>query len=71
MFSGDEQNVFKPFGGEVLCFAHDLFDGEGDPEDGIVSGEAAIRAVIDAFIGEVEGREEPHGFAKVLAGQGG
>lgn len=53
----------------MACFGDDLVDGEGGAEDGIVTGEAAVGAVVYAFIGYVEGGEEAHGLAEVLEGE--
>ena len=68
VFAGDEEDVAEAEGEEVFGFADDLRDAEGDAEDRVVAGEAAVGAVIDALVGEVEWCEEAHGAPEVLAG---
>ena len=68
VFAGDEEEVAEAFGVEVSGFGDDLINGEGGAEDGVVAREAAVLAVVDAFVGEVKGSEEAHGAAEVTAG---
>ena len=51
-------------------FGDDLIDGEGGAEDGVVAREAAVLAVVDALVGDVEGGKEAHGAAEVAPGDG-
>ena len=71
VFAGDEEEVAESLGVEVTGLLDDLVHGEGGAEDGVVAGESAVFAVIDALVGEVEGGEEPHGGPKMAAGDGG
>jgi hypothetical protein len=54
----------------MICFHRDLRGGEGGAEDGIVAGEPAVTAVVDALVGEIEGREEAHGAPELTPGEG-
>ena len=50
-------------------FFDDLVHGEGDAHDaGVIPGEAAVGAVIDALVGDVEGGKEAHGAAEIAPG---
>jgi hypothetical protein len=69
MFAGDEKDVAKAVGEKFAGFFEDFVDGKRDAEDGVVTGKAAIFAVVDAFVGEVERREETDDFAEALLGK--
>ena len=71
VFAGDEEEVAEALGVEMAGFLDDLLDGEGGAEDGVVAGEAAVLAVIDALVGEIEGGEQAHGGTVVAPGEGG
>lgn len=71
VFTGDQQDVAEAQRCQMAGFPHDLVDRQGDPENGVVAGETTVAAVVDTFIGKVEGREQAHGAAKMLAGDGG
>ena len=47
-------------------FRDDFVDVERDAQNRIVAREAAISAIVDAFVGEIKRREEPHRPAKIL-----
>lgn len=68
VFAGDEEEVAKALGVEVFGLGHDLVGGEGGAKDvGVVAGKTAVGAIIDAFVGDVEGGKEADGFAEVAA----
>jgi hypothetical protein len=70
VLAGDEEDVAKPLGDQMSGFLDDLVDSQCGAEDGVVAGEAAVVAIIDALVGDVEGGEEAHGAAKIPAGEG-
>ena len=70
VFAGHEEDIAEPEVVEVLCFGHDLGDGQGGAQDGIIARKAAVLAVVDAFVGEIEGSEEAHRASEVTSGQG-
>ena len=51
----------------ALC--DDLTDTEGHTQDWIVSGKAAVAAIVDAFVREIQRREKPHRAPEILQGQ--
>ena len=70
VFAGDEEDVAEALGDEVTGFGDDLVDGEGGAEDGVIAREAAVLAVVDALVGDVEGGKQAHGAAEVAPGDG-
>ena len=70
MFASNEQDIAETLLCQCACLGHHLINGEGYAQDGIVSGETTIAAVIDAFIGEVKRGKEPDHPAKTLLGEG-
>ena len=70
VFTSDEEDVAKAFGGQVTRLLDHGSDIEGDAEDGIIARKSAVGAIIDAFIGKVERGEKPDGFTKVTPGDG-
>lgn len=71
VFAGDEQEVAEAEGVEVAGFLDGLVDAERGAQDRVVAREAAVGTIVDALVGEVEGREEPHGAPEVVAGEAG
>jgi len=69
MFAGDEENVAKAVGEEFAGFFEDFVDGKSNSQNGVIPGEAAVFAVVDAFVGEIERREEADDFAEALLGE--
>ena len=69
MFAGDEEDVAKALFEQRPGFAADFVNGQRDAEDGVVARETAVFAVVDAFVGQIEGREKPDDFAEALLGQ--
>ena len=68
MLAGHEKDIAKALAGEVCGFARDFLDFQRDAQDGIFTGEAAIGARVDAFVGEIKRGEEAHGAPKVAPG---
>ena len=66
MFAGDEQDVAKAMFLERARFAQNFIHCERHAEDGVVAREAAISAVVDALVGNVQRREESNDFAEAL-----
>ena len=66
MFTCDKEDVPKSEGVEVLGFRHHLGDGQGGAQDGVISRESAVGAVVDTLIGNVERRLEADRFTKVF-----
>ncbi len=69
MFAGDEENVAKAFLGQVPAFRCNLIETQGDSQDRVIPGEAAITAIIDALVRKIERREQPHRATEVFQGQ--
>ena len=69
MLAGDEQNVAEALRREVPCLRADLLGLERDAQDGVLPGKAAVDAAVDAFVGQIEGREQPYGPPEVLPRQ--
>jgi hypothetical protein len=57
----DEQDVTETGRGQVPGLRHDLPDRERHAQNRVVAREAAVLAIVNAFVAQVEGREEPHG----------
>ena len=70
MFPRNEEDVAKAETGKVPRLLHHLWHGEGGPEDGIVAREAAVGAVVDTLVREIDRREEPHRAAEMAARRG-
>ena len=70
MLPGDEEDVAESLRGEVARLGADLFSLEGDTEDGVLAGESAVGAAVDALVREVKRGEQAHGFPEMTAGQG-
>ena len=69
MFAGDEEDVAETLGDEGAGFADDFIDAQSDAKNGVVPGEAAVFAIVDAFVRDVERREKTDGFAEALEGE--
>ena len=70
MLSGNEQDVTESECVQMPGLGDDLVNGEGGAQDSIIAGEAAVAAVIDTLIRNVERCKQPHGFTKVPARNG-
>jgi hypothetical protein len=66
MFAGNKEDVAEAVGEELAGFFEDFLDGKRDSQNGVISGKAAIFAIVDAFVGEIEGGEETDDFAEAL-----
>ena len=71
VLAGDEKDVAKTFLDEVPGFSFDLINLEGDALDGVLAGEAAVGAGVDALVREIERGEEPHRPAEMASSGGG
>jgi len=71
VLAGDEKDVAKTFLDEVPGFSFDLVDFEGDALDGVLAGETAVGAGVDALVREIERGEESHRPAEMASGGGG
>src|SRR6266581_258887 len=69
MLTGDEKNLAKACLRQVPCLDDNLMHTQSDAENWVVPGEAAIPAVIDAFVGKVKRREETHRPSEILHGE--
>ena len=69
VFSGHEQDVAEPLTREGPGFALDLRLRQGDPQDGVVPRKAAVGAVVDALVAEVQRGEQADGLAEPLASE--
>ena len=65
MFPGDEQEVAETLRVQVSRLGDDLIYGESSTKDRGVSREAAVGAVVHAFVGKIQRRKQTHRFAKV------
>ena len=52
---------------QVSCLGDNLLDSERGPQDSIIAGEAAVAAVVNALVGDVEWCKKAHGFAEMPA----
>src|SRR4029453_15884419 len=66
MLAGDEKDLPKSLTSEMLPFGDDFVEVEGDAKNRIVARETAVVTVVDAFVGQVKRREEPHRPSKIL-----
>ena len=69
MLAGDEKDLAKSLTSEMLRFRDNFIDTERDAKNRIVARETAVATVVDAFVGQVKRREEPHRPAKILERQ--
>src|SRR5205823_14782177 len=70
VLSRDEQDLAKSCARQMTALCDDLIDTEGHAQDWIVSGKAAVAAIVDAFVREIQRREKPHRAPEILQGQG-
>ena len=56
--------------GQSQGFSFHFLFGEGDPEDRVIAGKAAVSAVVNALVAEVQRCEESDGLSEPLAGEG-
>ena len=66
MLARDEKDLAKSLTSEMLRFGDHFIDVEGDAKNRIVARETAVVAVVNAFVGQIKRREQPHRSAKIL-----
>ena len=66
MLAGHEQNLPETLLSEMPRFSDYLIDRKGNAQNRIIAREPAVTAIVDAFIGKIERREEPHGASEIL-----
>jgi len=66
MLAGNKKNLAKPLARQMPGFGNNLIDIKCDAEDRVIPREAAVLTIVDAFIGEIERREQPHRAPKIL-----
>ena len=69
MLARDEQKIAKTLFGERARFANNVRDGKSQSQNRVVSGEAAVLAIIDALVRKIERCEQPHRSPKMLERQ--
>ena len=69
MLSCHQKDIAEAFRGKMSGLGGHLLDLKCYAKNCVVTGEAAVGAVVDTLIGEVEGRKDAHGAAKVTPGQ--
>jgi len=62
----NKKNLTKSLAREMPSFGDHFVDVEGDAKNRIITREAAILAVVDAFVGEVQRGEQTHRSPKIL-----
>src|SRR5439155_26533769 len=70
MFAGDQEDVAKALFLERARLAQHFVHRERHAQNRIVAREAAVLAVVDALVGEIERREEAEDYAESLLSQG-
>src|SRR5438132_2978440 len=69
MLASDEKNLTKTLASEITRFRHNLIDLQRDAKNRVITRETAISTIVDALVGQVKRREEPHCAAKILQRQ--
>src|ERR1700756_4068140 len=69
MLAGDEKELPETRCRKMSRFLHHFIDRKSDAQNWIFAGESAVTAAVDAFVGKIKRREEPHGAAKMLTGE--
>jgi len=69
MFPGNEKELPETGAGEMASFFYDFIDRKSNPQNRIFAGETAIAAAVNALIGKIERREQPHRSPKMLKRQ--
>jgi len=70
MLPRNEENLTKARSRQVPCLGDGLLDIQSDAENWVVPGKSAVSAVVDAFVGKVNRREETHRPPEILHGEG-
>ena len=66
MLPGHEQDLPETLLREMPRFGHHLIGRKGDAQNRVIARKSAVPAIVDALIGKIERREEPHGAAEIL-----
>src|SRR5690349_8976799 len=66
MFSRHQKNLSKASLVKISRFGRNFLHAESHAKNGIVPGKAAVAAIINAFVRQIEWREEAHGAAEIL-----
>src|SRR6185437_6971884 len=66
VLASDQKNLTKSLTRQMLSFGDDLIEIQGDAKNRIIARKTAILAVVDAFIGEIQRREQPHRASEIL-----
>ena len=69
MFTGDEKNIAEALLLERAGFGEQIIRRERHAQDRIVAREAAVFAIVDALVREIERREEANDFAEAFDGE--
>ena len=69
MFARDEQEIAETLIFQRLRFALDFLHAQRDAQNRVVAREAAILAVVDALVGEIQRREKANHLAETLQRQ--
>jgi hypothetical protein len=69
MLAGDEKELPETRCRKMSRFLYHFIDRKSDAQNWIFAGEPAVTAAVDAFVGKIKRREEPHGAAKMLTGE--
>src|SRR5947207_8208410 len=69
MLARDEKDLPKPLTREMLRLGDHFIHVERDTKDWIIARETAIPTIVDAFVGKIERREQPHRTSKILQSQ--
>lgn len=69
MFTRNEKDVAEALSQEFARFFEDFVDRECYPQNLVVSRKTAVFAIVNAFVGKVEGRKEADDFAEPLLGK--
>ena len=66
MFARDQEDIAEALGEQFAALVKDFIDGERDAQDRIIAREAAVFAIVNAFVGEVERSKQTNDFAEAL-----
>src|SRR4030095_9750174 len=69
MLAGDEKELPETRRPKMSRFFCHFIDRKSDAQNWIFAGESAVTAAVDALIGKIERREEPHRAAKILTSE--
>src|SRR6185295_2045314 len=70
VFSGHKQDVSEALSFKGACFPQYVVHGQRDAQNRIIARKAAILAVVDALVGEIERRKQADDFTEALLREG-